>query len=667
MKLSKLQAKQRITKLRKEINHHRYLYHVKNTQTISDAALDSLKHELAQLETQYPDLITPDSPTQRVAGEPLPGFKKVHHSKRMLSLNDAFNFEELQAWEKRLQKIVSAPLQYYAEIKMDGLAVNLLYKDGQFVQGATRGNGLIGEDVTANLKTIDAIPLRLQGSYPKVLEVRGEVYMTKDQFEKVNQSAGGRYANPRNVAAGTIRQLDPRIVAGRKLNFMAYDAVTDLEVQLHSEIHTRLQDLGLPSSVLNKECATIEDVQKYYETILQQRADLPFWIDGIVVNVNSLEAFKELGVVGKAPRGAIAYKFPAEQATSVIEDIQIQVGRTGALTPVAHLQPVFVAGSTVSRATLHNADEIKRLDVRIGDTVIIQKAGDIIPDIVQVLTKLRSAKSKPYRFPKRCPACRSVIEARDSEVAYYCTNPECFAQQREILYHFVSKSGLDIAGLGPKIIDQLIEVGLISQFADIFQLTVGDLQPLERFAEKSSEKLITEIQQARQVPLPRLLYALGIRHVGEETAIALAEHYKTISALQTATIEDLENIPDIGGVVAKSIYEYFHDPKHQKQLHELLQYIKIQLSNGSNAIYRVPTIKNNKLSGKTFVLTGTLESLTRDEAKDLIRAAGGKISSSVSKKTDYVVAGDDPGSKYDKAKSLHVPLLSEQAFKKLLK
>lgn len=662
--MNKTDAKKRIAKLREEINHHRYLYHVYDKQEISEAALDSLKHELSELENQFPELITADSPTQRVAGEPLPGFKKVVHSQRMLSLNDAFSFGDLEKWEQRLRKIVDTPLVYYTEIKMDGLAVNLRYENGILIQGATRGNGSVGEDVTLNLRTIEDIPLRLHGRYPNVLEVRGEVYMKKAQFEAMNKAADGKYANPRNTAAGTIRQLDPKFVAERQLNFMAYDCISDLQVNNHSEIHEQLQTLGFRSNPLNQRCKNLQDVQKYYEKINAQREKLGYWIDGIVINVDSLKTFKTLGVVGKAPRGAIAYKFPAEQTTTIVEDIQIQVGRTGALTPVAHLQPVSVAGTTVRRATLHNDDEIKRLGVRIGDTVVIEKAGDIIPDIVQVLPNLRPIGTKSFQFPITCPACGAAVKRKDTEVAYYCPNPQCLGKDKERLYHFISKNGLDIEGLGPRSIDQLFEAGLINTFADMFRLRVEDLLSLEGFAEKSAENLITEIHNSRNVPLSKLLQGLGIRHVGEETAISLAQSFSSIEKLEQATLEDLQAIPDIGDVVAKSVHTFFHDSIQKKQLQDLLQYVTVVPPDRRDAMNQVSTTKN--ISGKTFVLTGTLHTMTRDEAKQKIRLAGGKVSGSVSKKTDYVVTGDDPGSKYDKAKDMNVKILSETEFKKLL-
>lgn len=663
--LTASQAKHRIAQLREVINHQRYLYHVLDKTELSEAALDSLKHELAQLEEQFPKFITKDSPTQRVAGQASPQFLKVRHAVAMLSLNDVFSLAELKQWEQRLRKLTTQPLRYYAEIKMDGLAVTLRYKDGVLVQGATRGDGKVGEDVTMNLRTIESIPLRLRGkTYPNVVEVRGEVYMTKVQFEKINRAEGNKYANPRNISAGSIRQLDPKIVAARGLSFMAYDCVTDLGLREHSAVHERLIELGFPSNALNRRCANLDEVEEYHSEIMRRRAKLSYWTDGIVVNVDSLALYKQFGVIGKAPRGSVAYKFPAEQATTIVQDIQVQVGRTGALTPVAHLKPVPVAGTTVARATLHNADEIKRLDVRIGDTVVIEKAGDIIPDVVSVVTELRPKTSQLYHFPKHCPACGAVVARRDSEVAYYCVNSRCLAKHREQLYHFVSKSALDIKGLGPKIVDQLVDERLVQTPADFFRLTVDHLLPLDRFAKKSAENLVREIKQAASVSLARLIYALGIRHVGEETAIALANHFQNLQQLRQANQTSLETVPDIGVVVARSIAAFFSDKKNLQQLDDLLQYITVH---PAPAVGASADGKASPLYGKTCVLTGTLEHLTRDAAKQKIREAGGNVSSSVSKATDFVIAGSEPGSKYDKAKAAGVTILSEADFLKLLK
>lgn len=659
MKSQNKTVKERIQKLKELIEYHRYQYHVLDQQEISEAALDSLKHELAQLEQEYPQYVTADSPTQRVGGKPLPQFKKVTHSRAMLSLNDVFSQAELVDWEQRLQKLITQPITYYAEIKMDGLAVNLRYQDGWLVNASTRGDGKVGEDVTENIKTIESIPLKLSGKFPKLVEVRGEVYMTKQQFERLNAQSEEKFANPRNVSAGSIRQLDPKITASRKLSFMAYDCVTDLGLSKHSAIHQWLLDHGFPSNRHNKLCKNLAEVERYHQQIMEQRSQLPYWTDGVVVNVDDVEIFKTLGVVGKAPRGAVAYKFPAEQATTVVENIQVQVGRTGALTPVAHLKPVFVAGTTVSRATLHNEDEIKRLDVRIGDTVIIQKAGDIIPDIVQVLPKLRSSKSKPFHFPTHCPACGSTAKRQSGEVAYYCTNQTCFAQERERFYHFVSKTGFDIRGLGPKIIDQLMDVGLIHTFADLFQLTVGDLQPLERFAEKKASNIVADIQARRKIGFARFIYALGIRHVGEETAITLANQFSSIQDLRTADLVQLQAAEDIGEIVADSIRTYFSDPKQSKQLDQLLDQINIEYATQNPK-------RSSPLQGKILVVTGSLKTFSRDQVKAAIREAGGKVASSVSRQTDYIVVGDEPGSKYDKAKALGVAMLSEKQFVGLL-
>lgn len=660
--MTEKQAKERIAKLKTVIEHHRYLYHVLDKEEISEAALDSLKHELAQLEQAYPQFITPDSPTQRVAGKPLPGFKKVTHAVRMLSLNDVFSFGEMKEWHARVQRLDVNVKRYYAEIKMDGLAVSLIYRNGILVEGSTRGDGRVGEDVTENLKTIESIPLRLRGKYPDTLEVRGEVYMTKANFDELNKREHGKYANPRNVSAGSIRQLDPNITASRKLSFMAYDAPVGLTAKYHSDLHAQLVELGFPSNNHNRLCTSLEEVEAYHTHIMEIREQLPYWTDGIVVNIDEAVVFAKLGVVGKAPRGAVAYKFPAEQATTVVEDIQIQVGRTGALTPVAHLKPVPVAGTTVSRATLHNQDEIERLGVRIGDTVIIRKAGDIIPDIVQVLENLRPKSSKPFAFPKQCPACGTAVERHEGEVAFYCPNQNCVAQQRERIYHFVSKTALDIRGLGPKIIDQLMDEGLVREYADLFSLTVADVEPLERFAEKKAKNVIDEVTAHRKVTLPRFIYALGIRHVGEETAITLANTFGSFTKLRKATLTQLQQAEDIGDVVAQSIIDYFADKKRAAQMDRLLEYMKIENVASRDARSRVST----ELAGKTVVVTGTLNNFSRDEAKAAIRTAGGKVASSVSSQTDYVVVGEEPGSKADKAKELGVKILSERQFQDLL-
>lgn len=661
-------AKQRITHLCKEIEHHRYVYHVLDKQEISDAALDSLKKELFDLEQQYPDLVTPDSPTQRVAGEPLPGFKKVEHRVPMLSLNDAFSAEDMTEWEERMKRVVSrGSTTYYAEPKIDGLAMSIIYVDGAFTVGATRGNGRVGEDVTQNLRTIESIPLRLR-PHPllkkfKRIEVRGEVYMTKKTFEHINrerEKAGEPlYMNPRNTAAGSIRQLDSRLTASRALMFLAYAVATPLNLKHHADEHALLKALGFKTDTLTQRCRTLKDVMHYYEQLQRKRDSLQFQIDGVVVRVDDNALFDRLGVVGKAPRGAIALKFPAEQATTVVEDIQVQVGRTGVLTPVAHLRPVRVAGTTVQRATLHNMDEIQRLDVKIGDTVIVEKAGDIIPDIVHVLPNLRTGKERAFRMPRQCPMCGSKVTRRDGEVAYVCTNKSCYGQQREQLYHFVSKKALDIDGLGPKIIDHLLDSGLIRSAADLFALTVNDVQPLERFAETSAKNIVDAIHAARRVALYRLIFGLGIRHVGEQTAVVLANEFTSMDRLRHANREQLEALPDVGPVVAESIATYFADPTTQQHLDELLKHLDVQ----------PPTVtkRSNTLEGKKFLFTGTLTSLTRDEASQRVRERGGTVVNSVTKDLTYLVVGDKPGSKLAKAEKLGIGVLNEDQFARLLK
>jgi len=682
--MTKAQTQQRIKKLRTEINHHRYLYHVLDTQEISDAALDSLKRELASLEREYPDFVTADSPTQRVSGKPLPYFTKVKHGARMLSLNDAFSFEEINAWIERMDRHLQTALshEFFAEIKADGLAVNLIYEDGKFIQGATRGDGEIGEDVTENVRTIDAIPLSFDARVPESVEggsinvvrtavaraqqgraeIRGEVYMKKKDFERLNriQKKKGEklFANPRNVAAGSIRQLDPKLAASRNLSFLAWDVVTDLGQKTHAESHAIAASLGFSVARVNEYCDSVAKLEHYYQRIDRTREQLDFNIDGIVVLLNSIALYQKLGVVGKAPRGAIAWKFAAEQATTVVKDIIVQVGRTGALTPVALLDPVLVAGTTVSRATLHNQDEIERLDVCIGDTVIIQKAGDIIPDVVEVLTRLRPQGAKPYALPKKCPVCGHDVSRKQGEVAHYCTNLNCPAKHREGMYHFVSKKGINIDGLGPKIIDQLLDVGIITDAADLFTLKQEQLQELERFDVTSARNLIQAIDRSREAPLARFIYSLGIRHVGEETAQALARYFGSLASIQSASLAKLQAVPDIGDVVAQSLVTYFADADNCDYL--------ARLQKNGLTVLAAEKLSSQKFAGKTFVLTGTLSSMTRDEVKQLIRLHGGDIASSVSKKTDYVVAGESAGSKLAKAETLGIKTISEQEFKKLV-
>lgn len=658
--MTKQEAVSRIKKLREEINHHRYLYHVLDKQEISEAALDSLKHELFQLETEFPELITPTSPTQRVGGKPLPEFTAIPHKTRMLSLQDMFTMDELQQWEKRNQKIVPGSYSYFVELKIDGVAVALVYEDGQLIQASTRGDGLTGEDVTQNIKTIEAIPLELPQKQPGRLEVRGEIYITKKDFVAMNKQRAKTsqplFANPRNISAGSIRQLDPAVAAARPLRFFAWEITEGADITTRDQEYALLQKLGFAVPPQAKLCAALEEVGEYITKAEKGRLEHPFQVDGLVIKVNDLQLQKRLGIVGKAPRGSVAFKFAAEEATTIVEDIMIQVGRTGALTPVAHLRPVSVAGTTVSRATLHNADEIKRKDVRLGDTVIIHKAGDIIPEIVRVLENLRPEKTRPFKMPTRCPVCRSSVVRDEDGVVVRCTNKECFPQQREKIIHAVSRSAFDIEGLGEKIVEQLLQEGLIEDVADLWDLTEGDLVPLERFAEKSAQNLIEQIKARKHIALSRFLVALGIPHVGVVTAQLLARKFGTLDNLLTTTAEDIGSVEGVGTKTAPAIYEFMQSKGTQKVLQKFQQHD-----------VKVATEKvEGPLVGKTFIFTGSLGNMSRDEVKQRVQALGGFISSSVGHKVDYVVAGEDPGSKVKKAKELGITILTPAEFQKMI-
>lgn len=676
--MTKAEAKKRIEKLKKEINHHRYLYHVLDKAEISDAALDSLKHELFRLEKKYPEFKTPDSPTQRVPGKPLDKFQKVKHKARQWSFSDAFSEKEMEDWEERLQKILEkkgmkTDLDYVCELKIDGLHIVLTYKKGVLKLAATRGNGITGEDVTQNVKTIEAVPLKLREEVDVICE--GEIWMGEKALASLNRKLEKEgkpvLANPRNAAAGAIRQLDPQIAASRNLDIYNYeidDASFELPKTQLGELK-RLQKLGFKVNKNYAHCKNLKEVFAYYKKWQKRRDKEDFWFDGIVVKVNRHGQQKALGYVGKGPRFIIAYKFPAEEATTIIRDIRVQVGRTGTLTPVAHLKPVQLSGSTVSRATLHNQDEIKRLGVKIGDTVIIHKAGDVIPEVVKVLPKLRTGKEKGFRMPRKCPICGTKVVKPKGEVAYRCPNKSCYAQEQEKLIHFVGKKGFDIEGLGEKIVKQLMDEDLVSTPSDIFELEKGDLTPLERFAEKSADNLIVAIEKTKKVDFHRFLFALGIRYVGEETAALIAKclarktkHLNIANLIKMTSRmspEDWQNIEGIGEKAGESIYKYFHTKRNIKLLEELdklgieLRYEKIT--------------KPQRFAGLTFVLTGALARFSRDEAKEQIEELGGNVSSAVSKNTDYVVAGENPGSKYDKAEKLGVKIISEKEFLKLLK
>lgn len=661
--------KKKAQKLRNEIIRHQKLYHEEDQSEISDEAYDSLLRELIALEEKYPTVRTPDSPTQRIGGKPITAFKKVTHKVPQWSFDNVFSEEELQAWEDRavrfLEKETKVPekLVYTAEHKIDGLKIILEYTNGLFVRGATRGDGRVGEDITHNLKTIASIPLSL--SKPVDIIAVGEAWLPEKELTRINAERKKNneplFANARNVAAGSLRQLDPAMTAKRNLNSFIYDidflntnGVVKAPQSQSAEL-TLLNTLGFQVNPHYRVCKGMTEVIAYYRLWLKKRDTLPYGIDGVAIKVDDISFQQTLGYTGKAPRFTVAYKFPAEQVTTQVLDITLQLGRTGVLTPVAHLAPVLVAGSMVSRATLHNEDEIKRLDVRIGDFVIIQKAGDVIPDIVSVLTELRTGKEKSFIFPTHVALCGGDgrIERIPGQAAYRCVNRNSFALQKQKLYYFVSKKALNIDGLGPKIIDRLLDAGLIASYEDIFTLTPGDISALPGFKEKSAKNIINAIQTARSISLPRFLIALSIDQVGEETAHDLAEHFSSLTDIQRASREELEAVSGIGGVVADSIHSWFKDREHIRLLKALQKHITVE-SSGKK--------KKGTLSGKTFVLTGTLTALTRTDAQERIREKGGTVSSSVSKNTHFVVAGNDPGTKYEKAKSLGVKILSEREF-----
>lgn len=661
--MTKQAAKERIEKLRQEIEHHRYLYHVLDKQEISEAALDSLKKELAELEHEFPDLVTADSPTQRVGGRPLPQFKKVSHSTPMLSLQDAFSLADLQQWEKRNKKIVPGRYAYFAELKIDGVAIALTYKDGVLVQAATRGSGAVGEDVTQNIRTVEAVPLRLRGGGKfgrGRLEVRGEVYILRKDFARLNKerakSGQALFANPRNIAAGSIRQLDPALAASRPLRFIAWEITGEGRLNTRQEEYAALAELGFAVPPKAQLFRSLDELGRYSKAEEVRREKWPFQVDGLVIKINDLAMARRLGIIGKAPRASIAFKFAAEEATTLVEDIVVQVGRTGALTPVAHLRPVPVAGTTVSRATLHNADEAKRKDIRIGDTVVIHKAGDIIPEVVKILPQLRPAGAKPFSMPRRCPVCHSATAADKDGVIVRCTNPKCFSQQRERILHAVGAAGFDIAGLGEKIVEQLLQEGLIEEVPDLWDLTAGDLLPLERFADTSAKKIIAQIQSHTSIPLPQFLVALGIPHMGSVTAQDVASTFQSLERIKKASIKDLTGIEGIGEKVATEIVRFFQSEPAKRQL-----------SGYRRAGIRVqPQRVNGKLAGKVFVFTGSLRRITRDEAKQRVQALGGRTASSIGRQVDYVVIGDDPGSKAAKAKALGLTVITPEKFLKMV-
>ncbi|MCK4404708.1 MAG: NAD-dependent DNA ligase LigA [candidate division Zixibacteria bacterium] len=660
---------ERIKSLREQINYHNYRYYVLDSPDISDAEYDRLFDQLAELEKKYPELVTPDSPTQRVGAAPLDEFKTVRHSLPMLSLNKAASEAEFLDFHRRVLELSEANekrIKYTVEPKFDGLAVELVYWKGIFAIGSTRGDGVVGEDVTQNLKTIKSIPLRLLGkNLPDLIEVRGEVIINKDDFEKLNKqrerSGEPSFANPRNAAAGSVRQLDSKITSLRPLNMFAYGTgrVEGKRLSNHWDSIQYLKELGFKISQYVEFCENVDQVESYYNKLVEIRNRLPYEIDGLVIKVNEFELQERLGELSRSPRWAVAWKFPPQQETTRVKDILVGVGRTGALTPVAILEPVRVGGVEVSRATLHNEDEIKKKDVRIGDKVVIQRAGDVIPEVVKVVELKRTGKERKFVMPDKCPVCGSKVERPEGEAIHRCTGIACPAQIKENLAHFVSKGAMDMDGLGYKHLEQMVDKKLISDQADLYFLKKEDVMKMDRMGDKLAENILNAIDKSRNPSLTNLIYALGIRNVGYHLASVLAKNFKSIDNLAKQSVENLTEVHEIGPIVAESIYNFFHNPKNLKILGKL-----------KNGGVRFPTekveAKETPLSGKTFVLTGGLDSFTRDQARKMIEDLGGRISSSVSKKTDFVVVGEDPGSKYDKALKLGVKTINEEEFKKLI-
>ncbi len=687
--MDKTQTQKRIQKLRSEIARLRNAYHIENAPGVTDDIYDSLTRELKELLQKYPEFNDLNSPENRVAGKPLDKFVKVKHETRMLSLNDVFNEEELFDWEKRIKKLlIGSEINYFCEVKFDGLAVSLIYENGIFTRGATRGDGFIGEDITQNLKTIHSIPLVLNpllspegvgGGNLKYLEVRGEVLMSKKTLISLNKKNKKEnkplFANSRNAAAGSLRQLDPELAAERKLDFFAYDIAEMKEagpllrgpaskLQTHSEKHKLLKSFGFNVDQDDAVCKDLKEVISFIKKFEKIRPNFPYGTDGVVISVDNLKLQEILGVVGKAPRYMAAFKYPAEKATTVVKNIVVNVGRTGVLTPLAIFEPTLVAGSTVSKATLHNMDQIERLGLKIGDTVVIEKAGDVIPKVVEVLTRMRIGKEKKFKMPEVCPTCGGKIEKKElpgqKSVAYYCSNSKCSAKNERYLEHFVSV--FEIYELGPKILRRFKDEGLITDAADIFTLTKEDIAPLQRFGEKSAENIVQEIKNKKKISFAKFLWALGILHVGEETARDIAVHFSTLEKLLISartTLAEIDNIENIGPAVSKSVNEFFNDKNS-------LNFIKKLQENGV-IIEKAEKTKAGKFTGLNFVLTGTLAQMSREIAKERILALGGKVVGSVSKNTSYVVAGIDPGSKLKNAEKLGVKILNEKEFLEILK
>jgi len=658
----------RLEKLRTEIRKHDYRYYVLSQPEIGDRQYDELFAELKRLEQEHPERVTPDSPTQRVSGQPLEGFATVRHAVPMLSVDNTYNADELRAFDERIRKqLGSARYDYVVELKIDGLAVSLRYENGLLVTGATRGDGEVGDDVTANIRTIKAIPLSLLDgdNIPELLEVRGEVYMPTSSFGELNriraEAGESPFANPRNAAAGSLKLLDARITATRNLSFFAYatGATSQPLAADHYQTLERLKELGLP---VNPHIRKAKDIDQVIDICLgwsDKRLELDYQIDGMVVKINRMDQREALGATGRAPRWCISYKFPAERAQTVVESVTVQVGKSGILTPVANLKPVPLSGTTVSRASLHNFDEMRRLDVRCGDTVLIEKAGEIIPQVVEVRKELRPANAKPFPLPKRCPNCDTEVVKDEAAVYIRCPNPQCRGQLKERLRYFAGRGQMDIEHLGSSLVEQLVDCGLVENFADLYRLTREDLTALERMGDKSAQNVLEAIEASKTRTLWRFVAALGIRHVGGQSAQILADHFGSLEALMNAGKDDLEAVDQIGPVMAESMYRYFRDARHRGVVDALL-------AAGVEPQAATPAKVAGKLKGKTIVVTGTLENFTRQQIQQAIQAAGGKASSSVSRKTDFVLAGKDPGRKLEKARSLGVEVIDEEEFLQML-
>jgi DNA ligase (NAD+) len=659
----------RIQELRELINYHNYLYYVLDSPEISDAEYDQLFDELLELEKKYPELITPDSPTQRVGATPLEEFKTVRHSLPMLSLNKSTSEPEFLDFHRRvldLSGVEEKKIKYTVEPKFDGLAIELVYRKGIFTIGSTRGDGVVGEDVTQNLKTIKTIPLKLLGkTLPELLEVRGEVIINKDDFEKLNKQREKMgeplFANPRNAAAGSVRQLDPKITSSRPLNMFVYGIgrVEGKSLSNHWDTIHYLKELGFKLSQYVELCDNVDQVKSYYDKLLRLRSDLPYEIDGMVIKVNEFILQEKLGELSRSPRWAVAWKFPAQQENTKIKDIIVSVGRTGALTPVAILEPVRVGGVEVSRATLHNEDEVKKKDVRIGDTVVIQRAGDVIPEVVKVVESKRTGKERKFVMPDKCPVCGSKVERPEGEAIHRCTGIACPAQIKENMAHFVSKGAMDMDGLGYKFLEQMVDKKIIQDQADLYFLKKDDLMKMDRMGDKLAQNLLNAIDKSRNPSLINLIYALGIRNVGYHLAGVLAKNFKSIDNLGKQTVDDLTQVYEIGPIVAQSIYNFFHNPKNLKVLEKLKK-------GGVKFPVEKVKVKAIPLLGRILVLTGGLDFFTREEARKVIEDMGGRVSSAVSKKTDFVIVGKDPGSKYDNALKLGVKTINEEEFKKMI-